>query len=236
MLLISPTSRLSQDKATGRRTVSGSSTRRMRAVRDGGREIYIKNLDGQVCRLTETSEDEFAPAWSLDDKRISLAFNEKDRRQSFLTDVMGENRQRFPAPEYDEIYPKVSLDGSEILVTARQKGRAFHQIYVMNMDGANPRNLSRRSQPNYNGNWSPGESRFFFVSQSPGNNTTAALYTVHADGSVIEKSRMRKRAVFSRAGLPMERGSSSAWGGKKIMSDCSSGIFMVVISSKSQIV
>ena len=100
---------------------------------------------------------------------------------------MGENRQRFPAPEYDEIYPKVSLDGSEILVTARQKGRAFHQIYVMNMDGANPRNLSRRSQPNYNGNWSRGGSRIVFVSQNPWDNTTAALYTVHADGSVIRK-------------------------------------------------
>ncbi len=116
-----------------------------------------------------------------------MTFNEKDRRQSFLTDVTGENRQRFPAPEYDLIYPKVSLDGTEILVTARKRGSAFHQIYVMNMDGANPRNLSRRSQPNYNGNWSRGGSRIVFVSQSPWDNTTAALYTVHADGSVIRK-------------------------------------------------
>ncbi len=155
--------------------------------RDGNREIYIKDLDGQVCRLTETSEDEFTPAWSPDGKRISFAFNEKDRRQSFLMDVTGENRQRFPAPEYDVIYPKVSLDGTEMLVTARKRGSAFNQIYVMNMDGSNPRNLSRRSQPNYNGDWSPGGSRIVFVSQSPGDKTTAALYTVHADGSGIRK-------------------------------------------------
>jgi len=58
---------------------------------------------------------------------------------------------------------------------------------VMNMDGSNPRNLSRSSQPNYNGDWSPGGSRIVFVSQSPGDNTTAALYTVHADGSGIRK-------------------------------------------------
>jgi hypothetical protein len=101
------------------------------------------------------------------------------------------------------------------------------------MDGSNPRNLCRSSQPNYNGDWSPGGSRIVFDSQSPGDNTTAALYTVHATAQVLEKSRIRKRAVFSRAGLPMERGSSSAWGGKKIMSDCSSWILMVVISCKS---
>ncbi len=77
-------------------------------------------------------------------------------------------------------------DGPRIIYT-RKRGNAFHQIYVMNMDGANPRNLSRRSQPHYNGNWSRGGSRIVFVSQSPWDNTTAALYTGHAEGSGIRK-------------------------------------------------
>ena len=58
-------------------------------------------------------------------------------------------------------HPTWSLDGTQIAFYANRKGKANYEISLMDVDGANPKNLSKSDKDNKEPAWSRKEIRFF---------------------------------------------------------------------------
>jgi len=114
-------------------------------------------------RLTSDPGEEYAPAWSPDGQYI--AYTSKDSRGNFdiaLIKASGGQAARLtPNPTYDGL-PSWSPDSQHI---AFESYRDFHaDIWVMDLDGQNPRKLTFSREGNFTPTWSPDGSRILYES------------------------------------------------------------------------
>jgi len=58
-------------------------------------------------------------------------------------------------------HPTWSLDGTQIAFDTNRKGKANYEIFLMDVDGANPKNLSKSDEDDKEPAWSRKEIRFF---------------------------------------------------------------------------
>jgi Tol biopolymer transport system component len=73
---------------------------------------------------------------------------------------------------------EISPDGSDILFTSDRDG--FSQIYLMDPDGSNIKQITDGSFNNYCGTWSPDGKQIAFTSERDGN---TEIYVMNADGT-----------------------------------------------------
>jgi TolB protein len=99
------------------------------SYRDGNGNVYKVNPQGdQLARLTSTSEDDYAPAWSSDNKRIAMVRPRLDgniyRSDIWLIDADGGNghwARPTPSP-WDLMDPSWSPDGSRLVLSVIIQG------------------------------------------------------------------------------------------------------------------
>jgi len=129
--------------------------------RDGNWEIYVMNADGsELENLTNNPADDATPSWSPDGKKIAFV-----SVRDFLWD-------------YE---PSWSPDGKKIAFWSNRDGN--REIYVMNADGSEQRNLTNNPADDVDPSWSPDGKKIAFASRRDGKLNFDEIYVMNADGS-----------------------------------------------------
>ena len=140
------------------------------SLKDGDLDIYSMNADGSnVRRLTTTPGYDGGPWWSPDGKQIvyrAWHYEPGDSAYKAYKDLLD---QRLVRPNKME-------------------------LWVMNADGTNQRQLTRLGGANFGPSWAPGGTRIIFSSnhQAPPRSGNFDLYLINLDGSGLERLTYNK--------------------------------------------
>jgi TolB protein len=174
----------------------------------GDSEIYLMKADGsEVRRLTRQPGDDSHPHWSPDGSRIvfnsaratpDLAVDwSKQHIEIFTMAADGTDVRQITRFKTVSTYPSFSPDGKRIAfrrVTDEPgflwdltPGARNSEVFVMNVDGSNPVNVSKSAA--YDGwpAWSPDGAKIVFSSNRSGPANIGQLYSVDPDGGNLQK-------------------------------------------------
>ena len=158
-------------------------------------EIYMMDPDGeQIRQLTDEPKYDGEPAWSPDGKRITFV-SYRDlkkipergviRGEIYVMNADGTNPINLTrSVEKAEGVSTWSPDGKQIAFTSAERfkwrGGYCLNIWVMDADGGQPRNLTNHDALDQTPDWSPDGRRIAFSSDRDGN---FEIYVVNADGT-----------------------------------------------------
>ena len=158
-------------------------------------EIYLMDPDGeQIRQITDEPKYDGEPAWSPDGKRITfvsyrdlkeLPEHRVIRGDIYVMNADGSNPINLTqSPERPAGVSSWSPDGKQIAFTS---GELFNDdiltnsdIWVMDTDGANPRNRTNHEAQDQTPDWSPDGLRIAFTSDRDRN---WEIYLMNADGT-----------------------------------------------------
>ncbi len=122
-------------------------------------EIYLMNSDGKrVRRLTEHPQADGIPAWSPDGQKIAFVSFRNEPRDIYVMNPDGTNLINLTqSPERSDSYPSWSPDGKQIVFSTGD-------IWVMDADGENQRNLTNHIAGDGQPDWSPDGRQIAFSS------------------------------------------------------------------------
>ena len=158
-------------------------------------EIYLMNPDGkQIQQLTEQPKIDKEPAWSPDGQKITfISFRDLAqipkrgilRGEIYVMNADGTNpinlTQSVDRPDGRSSW---SPDGKQIAFTSaellNEDTLANSNIWVMNADGGNPRNITNHDVLDQTPDWSPDGIRIAFSSNREGN---WEIYVMNTDGT-----------------------------------------------------
>ena len=152
-----------------------------RSERNG--EIFVMNSDGKrVRRLTNHPQYDSVPAWSPDGKKITFAsFRDLHEpngiifAEIYVMNPDGTNPINLTqSPERADFSSSWSPDGKQIAFTSDEgwkwdgSGGSHRNIWVMDADGGNPRNLTNHGAKDRSPDWSPDGMQIAFESNREG--------------------------------------------------------------------
>ena len=125
-------------------------------------KIVVRSVGYQFARILYSEKlPGYSPSWSRDGARIAFYTYEhaKDARdragtEIYVMDIDGGNRARLTDNSYRDAGPSWSPDSAKIVFSGDPGGDSRDQIFVMDNDGANMRQLSG-SGDNLYPKWSP---------------------------------------------------------------------------------
>ncbi len=144
--------------------------------RSGNEDIWIINADATgLVQLTHNPKADRHPNWSPDGKKIAFSSNRSGNEEVWVIDVaaalassddsMAVNLTQSPGRDR---YPFWSPDGKQLTFNTHRDDD--YEIYVMNADGSQQRNLSQSPQSTEGlADWSPDGKRVVFYSNRTGN-------------------------------------------------------------------
>ena len=156
------------------------------------------------------------------DAQAQIAFVSKrdGNFEIYVINADGKNPRRLTNNPARDYAPSWSPDGKGIVFCSDRdghvpEGRVFHasEVYVMDADGGNPRNLTNHPSDDRSPSWSPDGTRIVFQSYRDNDrNHNIEIYVINADGSNLQRltnnlaadedpawSPDGKRIVFSSA-------------------------------------
>lgn len=155
---------------------------------DGRSHIWAVQRDGAKLRNLSLSASKRGGAWpslSPDGSQVVWSADMRGRLALMVTRLDdGQSVELAPGLEAGHESTRWSPDGKR-LVTASRRGTpmaARNDIYVMNADGSNARNLSNHPGEDFDPRWTPDGRRIVFASLRTG---TSLLYEVEADGGTV---------------------------------------------------
>jgi Tol biopolymer transport system component len=157
----------------------------------GKPRIHVVDVESYVrLQLTDGSAADISPAWSPDGSRIAFVSDRDGNREIYVMNADGTGQTRLTNHPLEDGSPSWSPDGRLILfvsnrdvdpqLPANSPSLYVPEIYVMNPDGSDQRNLSKNDEYDNFPTWAPAGDRIAFVSGRDGN---AEIYVMKADGS-----------------------------------------------------
>ena len=124
--------------------------------------------------------------------RIAFSSNRDGNWEIYVMNVDGGNQQNLTNNPSDDRDPSWSPDGKRIIFYSNRDGHAIDgrstsEIYVMDADGGNPRNLTNDHNDDRFPAWSPDGKRIAFVSDRDGPRRYFDIYVMDADGSNLQR-------------------------------------------------
>ena len=148
-------------------TTSGNVVGRIAYVRFGSfNEIFVMDTDGNNrIRLGIGSN----PNWTPDGTRIAFVIGDDPfsywhpeyAGRIYLMNANPTFREKL-STDYTDYSPAISPDGTKIAYTSVRDGN--HEIFIMNINGTNPVNLTNHIARDHDPTWSPDGSKIAFVS------------------------------------------------------------------------
>ena len=107
-------------------------------------DLYVRDTDGSVRRLSRTSRYEGFPSWSPDGSQIVFVAAPKGDSDVYVMNADGTGVRRLAgsARRANDLYPAWSPDGRLIAFTSNRDG-VENELYVMRADGTGLRRLTR---------------------------------------------------------------------------------------------
>lgn len=137
-------------------------------------DIYVMNADGSDQKpLTTNPTHDRWPAWSPDGAWITFTSNRLVVKKTYLMRPDGSDLTLLSRLNvgYDDRYSTWSPDGQITFVSNREApsdGSTDDEIYVMDANGLNVRQLTNNSAGDWLARWSPDGTRFVFYSDRDG--------------------------------------------------------------------
>jgi TolB protein len=158
--------------------------------RDGDMEIFIMNADGtNIRQLTSNETVDWFPKWSPLGDSIAFYSNVTGDHQMYVMDLEGNNVQQVTTDygifnDYEYVWPKVgwSPDGEQIAFISDRDGD--REIYIMNSDGTNVRQLTFNEVLDQFPDWSPSGNQIVFESDRFGD---IEIFVIDTDGSNLRQ-------------------------------------------------
>jgi len=168
--------------------------------RDGNADIFVMNGDGSgQTRLTDNADIDSEPVFSPDGSKIAFqSFRDHadpPAPEIYIMDADGTNETRLTFSPLDaegnanpttvgNADPDFSPDGSRIAFVSRRDNN--NEIYTMNVDGSDQRNLTKSAPVDLEPVYSPDGSRIAFRSNNRTEDRVQQIFTIDAgDGSDI---------------------------------------------------
>jgi TolB protein len=144
----------------------------------GTYEIYSMDINGNALqRLTNGIGALYAPELSLDGQTIVFTNNGNGL---WVMDANGENPRAISFR--DDIDPTWSPDGSMIAFASSRSGK--RQLYVMNANGKNVRQVTDLNNMGGRSTWSPDGTKLAFYRGATGDHD---IYIINIDGTGMER-------------------------------------------------
>ena len=165
------------------------------STRSGNSEIYRMSADGKrVRRLTKHPKYDGGAAWSPDGQQITfISFRDQNRIQNpgivlgeiYLINANGTDPINLTQSiEKPDLVSSWSPDGKQIAFGSSelfvQDDLFRSDIWVMDVDGGNSRNLTKHGAQDMAPDWSPDGNQIAFSSDRDGN---WEIYVMNADGT-----------------------------------------------------
>ena len=144
--------------------------------------IYSVNVDGKNERqLTNPSDNCQAPTWSPDGSEIAYMAPAENGVHIFTKDLNGNENRKLTSGNSKNGNP--DWCGSQIAFMSNRNNDIF-QIYIMDNNGENIRQLTFNDNWKWSPNFSPGCTKIAFFSEIEGNRV---IFTINSDGTNLQQ-------------------------------------------------
>ncbi len=152
--------------------------------------LWLMNADGSDLHMVVA--DGFAGKWSPDGTRIIYSSDKTGNQEIYTSNPDGTDEIQITYTDTDESYPSWSPDGTQIafiissgLWNSDASVLTF-EIYVMNADGSDWRQLTDNDALDGNPRWSPDGSQLLFASDRA-DAGHFDIYVMNADGTNVRQ-------------------------------------------------
>jgi Tol biopolymer transport system component len=147
--------------------------------RGGAQDLFLIAADGTgETQLTHTPEEESAPGWTADGKRVLFSVFANDASRLYSIDPDGKNQREIASVAGRA--PTLSPDGKRLVYMAGTWTAT--RLMVSSADGSNAKQINDGSSIAWNNHWSPDGKRIAFTGR-PDSREGVAVFVMNADGS-----------------------------------------------------
>ena len=187
---------------------------------EGNYDLYLREADGRVTRITTDKEKDGHADWSPAADRIAFVSGRSGSGDLYLLDLAAKTTTRLTQGELPYLYPQWSPDGKRIAFI--RGSNENHDIAVLEPGRVPPapaKALSTWHHDDLRPVWSPDGKRIAFYTNynAAGDPRTWAIAVVAADGSdPTEGEGLAARVVASDVVPDVERGPAWLPDGRRI--------------------
>lgn len=146
-------------------------------------DIYLMDKDGKnQIPIIATNANEVLPDWSPDGKKIVFISNQDGNDEVYLMDLITKEVKKLTDTTKFAYLPTWSTDGKHIAFASSTDGVGRSQIFIMNSDGTNIRQITNYDVDNFDGDpvWCPDDTCIIFRRDEGGVGTRLLLLDLNS--------------------------------------------------------